>query len=105
MAYTVSNVSPVFDGQVRVRLAKITPDSAYAVSGGEALVAADFGLYAIQEVVILGNTGGYLWEYVDSTGKLKCYTAFSSSISTALSVEADARDFSATPIWVMVIGN
>lgn len=104
MAYAVSNVTNVYDGAKRIRLAKITPDSAYAVSGGETIAASSFGLQSLDELVIVSN-GGYRWEWVATTGKLKCYSAYSDSVSTAVALEADARDFSAIPLWVLAIGN
>ncbi len=106
---TVSSVVTVFDGPVRIRYATITPTASYA-SGGDAVTAAQFGLYTLDAVFPAGDANVSL--AIDSTGlKIKTYvtnttTATGTTVAIIGLQEAPtATDLSGTTFKVLVVGH
>ncbi len=109
MAATVSGVTTVFDGPVRIRYATITFDSSYD-AGGEAVTAAQFGLYSLDAIFTAGAPNVSL--NIDSTGlKIQAYVTNTSTntqttvTSIGLLQTPAATDLSALAFKVLVVGH
>lgn len=82
--------------------AQITFDSSYP-TGGEALVASDFGLTEILAVICLPS-GGYVGEFDEANGKLKTFWVDTTVDGAPLAEVADTTDLSAVVMWCIAIG-
>ena len=91
-------------GSVFAVPATVAFDSSYP-TGGEAITAAQFGLAAIDDVIVT-NGGGYVVSYIPSTGKLLVRYADYDAVADGALVEVpNATNLSALTVRVIVIGN
>ncbi len=109
MAATVSGVTTVFDGAVRIRYATVTLDSSYD-TGGEAVTAAQFGLYTLDAIFPAGGANVSL--AIDSTGlKIGTYVTNTSTntntniTSIGLLQTTSGTDLSGISFKVLVVGH
>lgn len=92
MGLTVVNKNPnksaVSAGALRVSTIEVDYDSSYA-TGGEALVAADFGLQRL-DLVLASPKQGFMFEYDYTNAKLKAFfpTGGAGTPAAALAVPA-----------------
>lgn len=103
MAVSYANREIIVRGTYTLYYVEITMDSSYA-SGGEAIVAADFGFKTIKGIWP-SHAEGYVTEFErtnDSDWKVKFY-AFSPNSNTAIAM-VTVKDLSAVTIPCLVLG-
>lgn len=116
MAFTIATVSGVQDfvaGNKKIRHRKLTFDSSYA-TGGEPLVASEFGLKKIEHVMVHGAarksdaSDAVICSYDYTNGKLVAYRqkdpAAAGGADIALPQVGNTVDLSSYSVHVTVIG-
>lgn len=89
-----------------VLLVKITFDSSYP-TGGEALAPADIdGIEGdIDYLWCVGDSGGYVFDWDNTNGKIKAYWVDTTVDGAPLAEVADTTDLSAIAPYFLVVGN
>lgn len=101
MGLTITTEERSVEADKHVWIGKIQFDATYP-AGGEAIAAKDFGLYAIEDVVVYQSKNNVEWD--KAAGKLKVYDYNQDAVADGPAVETAIADQSGLTVRARVSG-